>query len=64
MKYRVMLLKVGDRVYASRPGFGCAGTITRVMPEGGMYRVDTASNFHHVKVSQHHIETYTDRRGL
>jgi hypothetical protein len=58
-----MLLKVGTPVRVSRPGFGCVGTITRVMPANGMYRVDTAANFHHVKAGEHHIETYADRRG-
>jgi hypothetical protein len=58
-----MLLKVGTQVRVSRPGFGCVGTITRVMPQNGMYRVDTAANFHHIKAGEHRIETYTDRRG-
>jgi hypothetical protein len=61
--YRALLLKPGTNVYVNRPGFGLAGTITRVMPQNGMYRVDTSSDFHHVKVSEHRIETYTDRRG-
>ncbi len=62
--YRVMLLKVGTPVHVSRPHFGCVGTITRVMPENGMYRVDNGPSFWHIKASEHRIETYTDRRGI
>jgi hypothetical protein len=56
--YRAMLLKTGTRVRVTRPGFGCVGTITRVMAKNGMYRVDTAANFHHVKVSECLIEAW------
>jgi hypothetical protein len=58
-----MLLKVGTQVHVSRPGFGCVGTITRVMPSNGMYRVDTAANFHHIRACENRIETLPARRG-
>lgn len=42
MPYRPLLIKVGTRARATRPGFGALGTITRVFPERGMYWLATS----------------------
>jgi hypothetical protein len=61
MNYRVMLLKVGTRVHVHANGWGCVGTITRVHPQSGTYRVDNARFA--VRPGRERIETFTDRRG-
>ncbi|MEV5084370.1 hypothetical protein AB0K74_38200 [Streptomyces sp. NPDC056159] len=54
--YRALLFKVGTHVQVSGRGFGCVGTITRLMPELGMYRVENGASFWHVKVRECAVE--------
>lgn len=57
MSHRVMLLKVGTRVYVQGNRWGCAGKITRVFPAAGVYHVENAPFA--VRPDRESIRTYT-----
>jgi hypothetical protein len=56
MAYRPLLIKLGTRARATRPGFGAVGTITRVIPERGMYWLESATGIYPVRVDEGTIE--------
>lgn len=55
MAYRVLLIKLGSRARATRPGFGAVGHISRVIPEHGMYWLDSSTGIHPVRTDSHEI---------
>lgn len=56
MAYRPLLIKLGTRARATRPGFGAVGHISRVIPAQGLYWLTTSVGIHPVRVGVDTIE--------